>query len=205
MTRTCVPSESFEQLESKKATDRHARSNCFAVLLYASAVSCVPAYLRTRARPVKTWLCAVATLFLLMSPVKAQETFIVPLSKKADNTISLELLCQKDGRVGPFINISRCRPPRSGRRIFFPASTLSRMSIFFESNEQNVISFPVTWTYADGRAERPASSSPRRISAAGRARNSPSAFAASPMIRRSMCCNSSRPAMWGWNSTASGI
>lgn len=99
---------------------------------------------------MKTWLCAIATLFLLMSPVKAQETFIVPLSKKADNTISLELLCQKDGRVGPFINISRLPPTSQRSAHIFSGINVIKNVDFFESNEQNVISFPVTWTYADG-------------------------------------------------------
>lgn len=99
---------------------------------------------------MKTWLGVAAALLALMSPLMAAETFVVPLSKRTDSSITLELVCQKDGRVGPFINISKLPATSQRSAHIFSGINVIKNVDFFESNDQNVISFPVTWTYADG-------------------------------------------------------
>lgn len=99
---------------------------------------------------MKTWFCVATAILALICPAKAADTFVVPLSKTADASISLELVCQKDGRVGPFINISRLPPTSQRAAHIFTGINVIKNVDFFETNDQNVISFPVTWTYADG-------------------------------------------------------
>ncbi|WP_205666099.1 hypothetical protein [Aquabacter cavernae] len=90
-----------------------------------------------------------------MRPSLAQEIYIVPLSEPKDRTISVDLICQKDGRVGPFINISRL-PPRAQRSAHIIASVnIVRNVDVFDGTDPNMIHFPATWSYADGPAGKP--------------------------------------------------
>ncbi|OYY10764.1 MAG: hypothetical protein B7Y70_07990 [Rhizobiales bacterium 35-68-8] len=96
------------------------------------------------------WWLALAILVALASRSEAQETFVVPFSKPAKDNISIELVCQKDGRVGPFINISRLPQSTQKSAHIFSSINVIKNVDFFETTDKSVISFPVSWTYEDG-------------------------------------------------------
>lgn len=107
-------------------------------------------------RHMKIWAGFLLLLLLLwQAPARAQERLSVPLSKPKDGTISVELICQKDGRVGPFINISRLPPTAQRSAHIIAGVNIVRNVDVFDGTDPNVIHFPATWSYADGPAGKP--------------------------------------------------
>ncbi len=107
---------------------------------------------------MRIWASLLFTLIACTLGYASEDRISIPLSKVQDGNIAVELVCRRDGMVGPFINTSSVGRPPKGDVTFFNNSDFIRLSNYFDVDNRarrGIVPLPKNWEYLSDSAIDP--------------------------------------------------